>query len=94
MLAAFDSLRLNLGTSDVVERVLLAAGTWERIEGKGVRMGPYVAWNRPWAEAAAFTAAAGFWPASGLLLARAAVPGTPDDLIAAGATGRRRAGLL
>ena len=42
MLAAFESLRLNLGTSDTVERVLLAAGTWERIEGKGVRLGEYV----------------------------------------------------
>ena len=38
MLAAFESLRLNLGTSDTVERVLLAAGTWERIEGPGVRL--------------------------------------------------------
>ena len=26
----------------MVERVLLAAGTWERIEGKGVRLGQYV----------------------------------------------------
>ena len=77
MLAAFDSLRLNLGTSDVVERVLLAAGTWERIEGKGVRMGPYVL-GVDLGGAAAFTALSGFWSASGLLLARAAVPGTPD----------------
>ena len=42
MLAAFDSLRLNLGVSDVVEQVLLDAGTWERIEGQGVRLGQYV----------------------------------------------------
>ena len=42
MLAAFDSLRLNLGVSDVAEQVLLDAGPWERIEGPGVRLGPYV----------------------------------------------------
>ena len=83
MLAAFDSLRLNLGTSDVVERVLLAAGTWERIEGKGVRLGQYVL-GVDLGGAAAMTAVAGYWPASGLLLARAAFPGTPDDLIARG----------
>ena len=77
MLAAFDSLRLNLGTSDVVERVLLAAGTWERIEGKGVRLGQYVL-GVDLGGAAAMCAVAGFWPASGLLLARAAFPGTPD----------------
>ena len=77
MLAAFDSLRLNLGTSDVVERVLLSAGTWERIEGKGVRMGPYVL-GIDLGGAAAMCAVAGFWSESGLLLVRAAFPGTPD----------------
>ena len=42
MLAAFNSLRLNLGTSDVRESVILSADVWERIEGPGVRVGPYV----------------------------------------------------
>ena len=83
MLAAFDSLRLNLGTSDVVERVLLSADVWERIEGKGVRMGQYVL-GVDLGGAAAMTAVAGYWPASGLLLARAAFPGTPEDLIERG----------
>ena len=83
MLAAFDSLRLNLGTSDVVERVLLAAGTWERIEGKGVRLGQYVL-GVDLGGSAAMTALSIFYPASGLLLARAAFPGTPEDLIERG----------
>ena len=77
MLAAFESLRLNLGTSDTVERVLLAAGTWERIEGPGVRLGQYVL-GVDLGGAAAMTAVAGYWPASGLLLTKAAFPGTPD----------------
>ena len=72
MLASFDALRLNLGTSDVVESVILAAGTWERIEGKGVRMGPYVM-GVDLGGAAAMTAVSGYWPASGLLLTRAAL---------------------
>ena len=32
LLASFESLRLNLGTADTVEAVLLEAGTWEGIE--------------------------------------------------------------
>ena len=77
MMAAFDSLRLNLGTSDVTEQVLLAAGTWERIEGPGVRAGPYVL-GLDLGGAAAMTAAAGYWPASGTLLSLAAFPCKPD----------------
>ena len=52
MLASFQALRLNLGTSDVLQSTLLDAGTWERIEASesppisfGVRLGP-----RPWSE--------------------------------------------
>ena len=43
LLAAFAALRLNAGTSDVVEAVLLSASTWKSIERDDVdRRGPYV----------------------------------------------------
>ena len=77
MLAAFEALRLNLGTSEVVESLILDASTWERIEGAGVRAGPYVL-GVDLGGAAAMTAAAGYWPESGLLLSLAAFPGKPD----------------
>ena len=38
-LASFESLRLNLGTSDVTRSVLLAAETWLRIEGQAEARG-------------------------------------------------------
>ena len=77
MLAAFNSLRLNLGTSDVVEQMILDASTWARIEGPSVRLGPYVL-GLDLGGAAAMTAASGYWPTSGLLLSLAAFPCKPD----------------
>ena len=76
-LAAFSALRLNLGTSDVRESVILDASTWARIEGPGVRLGQYVL-GVDLGGAAAMTAVAGYWPASGLLLSLAAFPSVPD----------------
>ena len=59
----------------MVERVLLAAGTWERIEGKGVRLGQYVLGvDLGGSGGNDSTVAIFYWPASGLLLARAAFP--------------------
>ena len=78
MLAAFDSLRLNLGTSDVVERVLLAAGTWELDRGEGRPAGAVRFRCGSRGSGGNDGGVAGYWPASGLLLARAAFPGTPD----------------
>ena len=39
MMAAFRALRLNQGTSDTVQQMLLDAGVWERIEGEAEQTG-------------------------------------------------------
>lgn len=77
MLAAFKALRLNLGTADVVERVLLDAGTWARAEGEADRSGPCW-WGVDLGGSAASSAVAAFWPDSGRLEAVAAFPAVPD----------------
>ena len=42
ILQSFRALRLNLGTSDVLENVLLSPETWERVEGNAYLEGRYV----------------------------------------------------
>ena len=76
MLAAFDALRLNLGTADVTIRVLLDAGTWERIEGEAGRVGPVVL-GVDLGTSAAQSAVAAYWPATGCLDVLAAFPREP-----------------
>ena len=76
MLAAFDALRLNLGTSDVVTSVLLEAGTWARIEGEAEREGSPV-WGVDLGGTAAQSAIAAYWPATGRLECLAAFPAEP-----------------
>ena len=78
LLAAFVSLRMNGGTSDVSEAVLLSAGTWKRIETPTARV------RRPYVLAvdlgstAAMSAAAGFSLVGGELEAFAVLPAVPD----------------
>ena len=79
MLASFQALRLNLGTSDVLQSTLLDAGTWERIEtsespeiGQGYALGLDLGTN------AAMSAAAAFDGRSGSLDAFAVFPQIPD----------------
>lgn len=77
MLAAFRSLRLNLGVSEAVESVLLSAEVWERIEAEAPeRSGPYVL-GIDLGTSAAMSAAAAYWPESAALDSFAIFPETP-----------------
>ena len=77
LLASFGALRLNLGTSDVVEAVLLDAATWRRIEGEAETDGSYVL-GCDMGGASAMTAFAAYHPASFRLDAIAAFPSEPS----------------
>ena len=76
LLAAFDALRLNLGTEDTEVSVLLDAAIWERIEGDAPRAGPVV-WGIDLGTSAAQSAVAGYWPDTGRLECLAAFPTEP-----------------
>ena len=75
-LAAFDALRLNLGTEDAEVSVLLDAGVWQSIEGAAVREGPAV-WGVDLGASAAQSAVAVYYPQTGALAAVAAFPTDP-----------------
>ena len=76
-LASFEALRLNKGTADVVEAVLLTAGVWAGVEAEDVdRSGPYVL-GVDLGGSAAQSAACGYFPASGGLDAFAVFPEIP-----------------
>ena len=77
LLASFEALRLNLGTSDVEVQSLLDAGTWTAIEGEAARTGPCV-WGVDLGTSAAQSAVACYWPATGRLEALAAFPQIPS----------------
>lgn len=77
MLASFCALRLNLGTSDTVNNVLLDAGTWEAIEGDVPRQGMPV-WGIDLGGSAAMSAVTAYWPVSGRLESFAMFPAVPD----------------
>ena len=77
MLASWRSLRLNQGTSDVIEAHLLAAGTWEAIEGECEESGPF-ALGVDLGSTAAQSAVAAYWPATGRLDAVACFPSIPS----------------
>ena len=73
VLHEFRALRLNGGTSEVAEAVLIEAGTWARIEGEAERAGPLV-WGCDLGTSAAMSAIAAYWPATGRLETVAAFP--------------------
>ena len=79
LMAGFDALRLNLGTSDVLESHLLEAGTWERIESphREVGTGSFILGTDIGGEAA-MTACAAFYPGSGRLEVFAMFPEKPS----------------
>ena len=77
MLAGFRALRLNLGTSDVEQSMLLDADLWERIEGVADRQGPVV-WGIDLGTSAAQSAIAAYWPETGRLEVVAAFPTEPS----------------
>ena len=76
ILPAFRALRLNQGTSDVERASLLAADTWETIEGEADARGPVV-WGVDLGTTAAASAIAAFWPDTGRLESLAAFGDTP-----------------
>ena len=76
VLHEFRALRLNGGTSEVAEAVLIEAGTWARIEGEAERAGPLV-WGCDLGTSAAMSAIAAYWPATGRLETVAAFPVEP-----------------
>ena len=77
ILARFESLRLNKGTSDVVQNTLLDSTVWEEIEGNAERLGPSV-WGIDLGGSAAFSALCAYWPQSGRLEGIACVGDTPS----------------
>ena len=78
-LATFKALRLNMGTADTRENVLIDPSAWERCEVEALpeRRGPLVlAFDV--GGSGAFTAAAGYWPLTRRLEATAVCGGVPD----------------
>ena len=76
VLHEFRSLRLNSGTSEVAEAVLVEAGTWGGIEGEAERAGPLV-WGADLGTSAAMSAIAAYFPTTGRLETVAAFPLDP-----------------
>ena len=75
-LASFEALRLNMGTSDVVEAHLLQSGVWKAAEGNAAMVGDYVL-GLDLGSTEAMSAAAGFWPETGSLRAVACFGSEP-----------------
>ena len=75
-MAAFRSLRLNMGTSDILRSHLIEAAEWLRIEGEAERRGPYVM-GVDLGTSAAMSAVAAFWPETGRLESLACFPEIP-----------------
>ena len=77
-LAHFEALRLNKGTPDTVQSVLLDAKTWIEIEAAPmVQAGPYIL-GVDLGTSAAQSAVAAYWPESGYLDAFAIFPEIPS----------------
>ena len=72
----FKSLRLNGGTSDSVEALLIEVGTWLSIEGDADRRGPCL-WGADLGTSAAMSAISAYWPTTGRLEVLAAFPHNP-----------------
>ena len=77
LLAGFEALRLNLGTSDTEVATLLSAGLWSAIEGEAQSVGLCV-WGVDLGTSAAQSAVTAFWPMSGRLECLAAFPSDPS----------------
>jgi len=77
LLAAFEALRLNLGTEDAAVSVLVSAELWRGIEGAAETAGGAV-WGVDLGTTAAQSAIACYWPQTGALAVLAAFPGEPS----------------
>ena len=75
-LAAFQALRLNLGTEDSEVSILLDSRTWAKAEGAAERSGRPV-WGIDLGTSAAQSAVAAYWPETGRLECLAAFPVDP-----------------
>ena len=73
LLAGFEALRLNLGTSDTEVSTLLSAGLWASIEGEAAPDGACT-WGCDLGTSAAQSAIAAYWPATDRLECVAAFP--------------------
>ena len=78
-MAAFRSLRLNMGTRDTAESLLVDAGVWEAATADAPREGSLVV-GVDLGATAAMSAAAGYWIGSGRLDAVACFGSDPDLL--------------
>ena len=77
LMASFEALRLNLGTSDVRESLLLESDSWVAAEGHAEASGP-VYFGIDLGGSAASSAIAAYWPRTGRLESVAAFPSIPD----------------
>ena len=77
LLASFEALRLNCGTSDTEIQTLLSANLWSSIEGDAERVGACV-WGIDLGTSAAQSAVAAYWPATGRLESVAVFPTEPS----------------
>ena len=77
LMSSFESLRLNLGTPDTDQAVLISAELWRDIEGSAPMSGPVV-WGVDLGSSAAQSAVAAFWPETGALAVVAAFPTVPS----------------
>ena len=79
-LASFEALRLNMGTADVIEQYVIGPDAWASIGGQeAMRRGPW-ALGVDLGENAAMSAAAAYFPESGLLEVLAVFPMRPTLL--------------
>ena len=76
LLASFKALRLNMGTDDVLRRMLLDADTWKRIVGHSERVGRPV-WGIDLGQNYSMSGIAAYWPKSGNLEVVASFPRQP-----------------
>ena len=89
LMPAFKALRLNQGTPDTEQALLLDADTWARIERETAGAGDY-ALGLDLGSGAAMSAAAGYWPSARALEAVACfpeLPGLEDREVKDGITG-------
>ena len=77
LMASFEALRLNWGTPDTAQEVLVTADLWRQIEGDAEMVGPCV-WGIDLGSSVAQSAVAAYWPRTGALAVVAAFPTVPS----------------
>ena len=77
LMASFEALRLNWGTPDTSQELLISADLWRQIEGDAAMVGPCV-WGVDLGSSMAQTAVAAYWPQTGALAVVACFPTIPS----------------